>query len=285
MKWKITPKILIVSVLHVSGNQAIPIKGLIKLGELFGFTSNSIRVTTTRLLRDGRLESDERGFYRLRNTDTPMSRFVNRWKTEESQVKDWDGSWLCILLPSRIAGNNKKKLKALLLLGFREGAANLWVRPNNISMDQQGVKELLVYNGMDDAMELFVGTNFRPLLEDRWKIDLWPVKKLMRDYEDIQARVDESMARLKSLPTKNALFESYLVGTEVIHVLVTDPLLPEDMMPSVHRVILAKSMHIYNDMGKKVWLDTFKDFQIPPSPHHQGLEGIDISAIIRQNKS
>ena len=60
MDWKITPKILIVSMLHVTNNRAIPIRVLIAMGNLFGFTSNTVRVTTARLVRDGRIESDSK---------------------------------------------------------------------------------------------------------------------------------------------------------------------------------------------------------------------------------
>ena len=284
MEWKITPKILIVSVLHVSGNQAIPIKALIKMGGLFGFTSNAIRVTAARLIRNGRLESDERGFYKLMSTETPISRFVNSWKTGEARIRPWSGRWLCCLMPRVGAGQDKKDAKALMLPGFREGLPRLWIRPDNLEMNSESVKELMVHQGMNEGGELFTADGFSRDLEEGWKNRLWPVDKLIRNYESIQERIKKSMGRLNSLPTENALMESYLVGTEVIHVLVTDPLLPEEMMPSSYRTALAAAMHEYNEMGKKVWMEAFEDLKMPSPSSQAGLEGLDISTIIRQTK-
>ena len=274
MHWKITPKILIVSILHVSDNKAMPIKEMIAIGRLFGFTGNVIRVTAARLVRDGRLENDERGLYRIKDMDTPISRFVNAWKQGEARVKEWDGSWICCLAPNGTAGRRRKNAKALELPGFREGLPGLWVRPNNLTMDLSSLKRLLMHQGMDPAGELFIGRDFSGKVAFQWKKFLWPVEELVQDMEKALERIEESKARLHGLPGESALMETYLVGTETVHVLVKDPLLPEEMAPAVHRIKLAGAMLEYNEIGKNVWEREASGLHFSQSPSHMELEGV-----------
>ncbi len=274
MKWKITPKILIVSILHVSSNMAIPIRDMISIGKLFGFTSNTIRVTTTRLVRDGRLESDERGLYRIKDTDTPISRYVDDWKMGEDRVKEWDGSWICCLLPKASSGQMSKNAKALNLPGFREGKPGLWIRPNNITQNIGELKKLLVHQGMAPKGELFVGHDFSNHLTEQWVKYLWAVDEIIQSMESTLDRIEKSQTRISDLPPENALMESYLVGTETVHVLVTDPLLPVEMMPSKHRIQLAKAMLEYNDIGKQLWEREIRGLRFSQSPSHVELEGV-----------
>ena len=274
MNWKITPKILIVSILHVSDNKAMPIKAMIAIGKLFGFTGNTIRVTATRLVRDGRLENDERGLYRIKDMDTPISRFVNAWMQGEARVRDWDGSWICCLAPSGTAGQRKKNAKALELPGFREGLPGLWVRPNNLTASLPDLKRLLVHQGMSPAGELFVANHFQERLHAQWKQYLWAVDELVGDMEEALMRLEKSKARIHGLPPENALMESYLIGTETVHVLVKDPLLPPDMMPSGHRIRLANAMLEYNEIGKTIWETGVRGLRFSQSPSHMELEGV-----------
>lgn len=83
INFQITPKSLILSIMQVADERTIPIKALIVCGDLFGFTSNTIRVTVTRLIREKTIESDERGFYRLGTRKNPVSRFIKTWRMGE----------------------------------------------------------------------------------------------------------------------------------------------------------------------------------------------------------
>jgi phenylacetic acid degradation operon negative regulatory protein len=274
MDWKITPKILIISMLHVTNNRAIPIRVLIAMGHLFGFTSNTVRVTTARLVRDGRIESDERGLYSLKDGDTPISRFVDNWRSEESRVKDWDGLWICCLVPRAAVVQQRKNTKALNLLGFREGLPQLWVRPNNITMGLKEIGELLIHQGMDRDAEVFLGDSFPPGHVERWKRDLWPGEEIIRISVAARKQLERSMKRLQSLPMKKALVESFLVGTKGIHWLLKDPLLPEEMIPSRYRIKLTRTMLAYDELGKSIWKREFEGLRLKHSPSHAGLEAI-----------
>lgn len=274
MDWKLTPKILILSMLHVSTDRALPIRVLVAIGALFGFTGNTVRVTTARLVQDGRIESDERGLYRLKDRGTPISRFVDTWRNETPRVKDWDGSWICCLLPRAAAGQARKNAKALALPGFREGLPHLWVRPNNLTMGLDAVRDLLLHQGMDGAGELFVGEQFSPLLVDGWTRDLWPAKEIIRASEAARRQIVRSRKRLPSLPVQDALVESYLVGTEGIYWLLKDPLLPEEMIPSRYRIDLTGALLAYDELGKGIWKREFAGLRPRHAPTQAGLAGL-----------
>ena len=271
MDWKITPKILIISMLHVSNNRAMPIKVLITMGRLFGFTSNTVRVTTTRLAADGRIENDERGLYRLKDWDTPISRFVDSWRSEESRLKEWDGSWICCLLPKATLAQQRKNDKALALIGFGQGLPQLWVRPNNLTMELHEIRELLIHQGMDTEGEVFIGDSFEPRHVERWKRDLWSDEEVIRTSEAAREKLKRSMDRLESLPVKDALVESYLLGTKGIHWLLKDPLLPEEMIPSRYRSELTQTMLASDAFGKSIWKREFEGLRLKHSPSHAGL--------------
>jgi phenylacetic acid degradation operon negative regulatory protein len=271
MDWKITPKMLIISMLHVSNNRAMPIKVLIAMGRLFGFTSNTVRVTTTRLVADGRIENDERGLYRLKDWDTPISRFVDNWMSEESRVKEWDGFWICCLLPRSTLAQQRKNEKALSLIGFGQGLPQLWVRPNNLAMGLPEIRELLIHQGMDTDGEVFIGGGFEPHHVERWKRELWSQEEIIRTSVSAREQLERSMERLESLPVKDALVECYLEGTKGIHWILKDPLLPEEMIPSGHRIALTRTMLAYDAFGKGIWKQEFEGLRLKNSPSHAGL--------------
>ena len=61
MKYNIKPKNLILSILRVSEQPAVSIKTLVSIGNLFGFTGNTIRVATTRLISGGKSRATNAG--------------------------------------------------------------------------------------------------------------------------------------------------------------------------------------------------------------------------------
>ena len=178
MNYKITPKSLILSLLHASNNQATPVKTMVLLGDLFGFTGNSIRVTTTRLLREGSIENDERGLYRMSSKSTTVSNFVNSWRMGESRLISWDGSWICCFLPGSPTKVQKQSHRLLWLMGFREGLPAFWVRPHNLVQGIDGLKKTLVRFGIDEKAELFIGNSFDHFISERWKGFLWPSERI-----------------------------------------------------------------------------------------------------------
>ena len=62
---------------------------LIERGALFGFSENTIRVTLSRLMSRGRIESPRRGEYRLSPETDALNDFVERWRLGEDRIRPW----------------------------------------------------------------------------------------------------------------------------------------------------------------------------------------------------
>jgi len=268
MKFKITPKLFIKSILHESNDEALPIKGLIEMGKLFGFNSNAVRVTVTRMLREGLIESDERGLYRLRESSGTLRWYFTRWRNEKPLTVAWKGSWVCCLIPGLLAGERKKAARAFELMGMQEGTPFMWVRPDNLNMDLDRMRQVLGHLGLGNTAELFVGSGFRPRLLESWQKYGWPVDELIRSCRDIRVRLGESARRLATMPLENALVESYLLGSEAIHWLIADPLLPGKIMGTNHREALVQAMLSYDIQGKQLWEQAFGDLGLDHAPSH-----------------
>ncbi len=273
MKLTITPKLFIKSILHESNNESLPIKGLIEMGKLFGFNANAIRVTVTRMLREGLIESDERGLYRLRESSDTLQWYFTRWRSEKPLTVPWNGSWVCCLIPKLSAGERKKAARAFEFMGMREGTPHMWVRPDNLNMDLDRMREVLGHLGLNDTAELFVGSGFSPRLHEPWLKYGWPVDELIRSCGDIRARLTESARRLNTMPLENAQVESYLLGSEATQWLVTDPLLPRKIMETSHREALVRTMLNYDVLGKQLWEKAFGGLRLDHAPSHLRMVG------------
>ncbi len=268
MEYKITPKNLILGVLQAFKNREILIKTLVFIGEIFGFTGNSIRVTAMRLIREGKLESDKRGCYRLSDQMNPFSQFLNSWRLREERIKPWDGSWMCYLMPRLTLRQLTRHKKLIMKPGFREGSLNLWVRPNNLTIGIKGVDRILSQSDSDKKGELFVGQDFNSKLTEQWEQNLWPIKKLEQTQRVFLEKLRKSANRLKRIPPKNALIESYLMGSQAVLLLITDPLLPKEMMNNYYRLALTNEMLAYDKLGRTVWRNYFYSFGIENAPSY-----------------
>ncbi len=247
----VRPKSLILDLLRVS-EHAVQVSNLVAVGSLFGFEGNAVRVALTRLVAGGLVESDERGSYRLAPGALPMARLIDRWREGEGRLAPWAGDWLAVLHP-RGGGRRGRtdSLRALGRLGFREGRARLWVRPNNLRAD---AFEDLRALGLADGAETFVASGFGAATEAEWRKQLWPLAELRRDLRATLRELERSRERLPSIPRDDALVESFLLGGRALRLLATDPLLPDEMLDGSNRRQLTKAMKAYDRAGKRLWL-------------------------------
>ena len=75
----VTPRSVLLNLVRVT-QRPVSVRRLIAIGALFGFNANAMRVAVTRLVADGRLESDERGSYRLASGAAIVREHVEEWR-------------------------------------------------------------------------------------------------------------------------------------------------------------------------------------------------------------
>jgi len=269
--FNVTPKNLLLGVLQASENRAIPISVLTQLGELFGFSSNVMRVNVTRMLSSNTLEKDERGYYRLLKQENLVSQIVDAWHLGEERRTPWDNSWFMCLLPDkRKITEGKAAHRAFSYMGFQRSSETLWVRPNNLHINKNQCINNLRQLGVDQASQLFIVTDAEPNVIDQWRHELWPTKTLQTNYKQLLRTLQQSQQKLKKMSLDKAVAESFLTGSKVVNTLAIDPLLPEEMMEPTHREQLTQAMVEYDVIGKKIWWDKFLELEFvePLTPSH-----------------
>ncbi len=262
MKYKVTPKSLILSLLEVIPEEIVRIKFLVFAGELFGFTGNTIRVTTTRLIREGYIENDARGRYRITADYSPLINSIRSWKLGESRLVPWDGAWVCCYIPLLPTRSKEKTIKALDLFGFKQGMPKFWIRPQNLALGFEELKSILFKLGINENARLFISQKFDDAVIEQWRGFLWPIDKISEAQKSMTEKLRSSGSHIGGLPLVNALTETYLLGNEAIRLLHTDPLLPKEMMSNDHRLRLTKAMLKYNDIGKEVWAVKIREINL-----------------------
>ena len=249
----VTPRSVVLNLVRASGPEAQPVSRLVALADLFGFTENALRVAVARLVADGLLESDERGSYRLGSAAAPVQAHVEDWRKGERRMRAWNGEWFSLLLPGKAdRAHRRASLKALARLGFREAHPGLWLRPDNLAQSFTETFERLRSLGLEDTAEAFRSRDVSEALSLRLRRQ-WPARELVQGYERSLRDLQRSVRKLPVMPRQTALVQSFLLGGEAIRVLATDPLLPEEIVPSEKRRELTELMLRYDGVGRRIW--------------------------------
>jgi phenylacetic acid degradation operon negative regulatory protein len=239
------PSAVILDMLRSARTQRRTAQSLVAAGELFGFSENTVRVTLSRLMNRGLIESPERGLYALTRRSDALNAFVERWRLGEARVRTWrPGSWL--FAHGACAGSEW----ALEALGFRLVRPGLAARPDNLACDLGELRGLATGIGLASATLLIAG---RVDGDDSGWLRAWHPTELDDEYADALARLKASAARLAKLPRDRARLECFTLGGEMIHRLAKDPLLPAEFVDVVARKALWRAMVDYEAQGKEIW--------------------------------
>lgn len=232
---------------------------LINIGRLFNFSENTVRVTLSRLVARGLLENPQRGSYRLAATTDPINEFVERWRLGEARVSPWQpGRWLIAhaeTLPERAGW-------ALNAFGFREVRQQLFARPDNLAESLDEAREQARGIGVSTDI-LIMQTSLAAPHTDGW-MDAWKIPQLNHDYQTLTQQLQQSQARLSTLPVDAARLECFKLGGIGIHRLAKDPLLPAQFVDVQGvdvqaRRALHATMISYDAAGKAIWANSRRE--------------------------
>ncbi|MEQ8485740.1 MAG: hypothetical protein RIB46_15380 [Pseudomonadales bacterium] len=245
------PSDIVLDMLHSARGRQRSAVSLIDAGALFGFNENTIRVTLSRLLARGILESPARGVYRLSRQTDALNDFVERWRLGEARVRPWQrGRWL-FAHPLGATAVNQWVLDAL---GFREVRTGLLARPDNLALSLKELRALAAGLGLEPSVLLVAGEPEGEAVPAGW-VKAWHPNQLNDDYLQAMQRLEASAARLPSLPADEARLECFTLGGEVVHRLAKDPLLPAELVDTAARESLWRAMLSYDVQGKEIWAE------------------------------
>jgi len=244
------PSAVILDMLRTTKKGRGSVRFLIRAGSVFGFSANTVRVTLSRLIAQGLIDSPQRGIYQLSTGTDAISEFVEGWRLGEDRVRPWkEGCWVF----AHQQGNLSRNEWALEALGFRQVRRDLYVRPDNLALRCSQLHALLGKLGLEQSVLLFTGTP-DPKDTETWQ-SAWHTNQLSDEYEDALLRLRKSSAQLHKIPPDQARLTSFILGGEVIHRLAKDPLLPDQWIDVTQRTALWQAMINYDQIAKPIWAE------------------------------
>lgn len=246
-----TPKSLILDLLSTFSRGAVPVRGLVAAGHLFGIPDNRLRVALARLLAAGAVERDERSHYRLARDAGAVSDQIRSWRSGAERRRPWSGAWIAVHGTPR-DGARGRGARALRFMGFRSFARGLALRPDNLEGGVEDARRRLALLGLATPARVFQIRELDAASERRAR-SLWDARELRAGYRATLAALEASASRLPRLAREAAMAESFRLGGAAIGQIVLDPLLPEPLLDANELDALIAAMRRYDRLGRRVW--------------------------------
>ena len=188
----------------------LPVRALIRIGQLFGITEGTIRVALTRMVADGDVVADN-GAYRL--SGRLLERQARQDESSSPHTRRWRGTWetAIVTAPPRALRDRvalRRGMAAFRLGELREGT---WLRPANLVRARPATVDaqctFFESRPEMDAVEL---------ARSLWDLDAWALKA-----GRLRAALDDA----------TDLAEGFMVTAAVLRHLDHDPILPPELLP------------------------------------------------------
>jgi phenylacetic acid degradation operon negative regulatory protein len=249
---KATPRELLLDTLAVLSDDGLTTASLLEACAALRFKPVAVRVALTRLAAAGLIESPERSRWRL-TRKSAWSRDVERWRTIKSRTRPWSGGWIVVLANAvprsqRVVRGHTER--ALRHRGFRELRRDAFMRPSNLRAALVEIEADLVALGASSAIDLLDAgeLGFTPPLGP-WRI------------AEHQARIVAACARMDALmdhaprDPAEACRSFWHVGRDVIRLVNSDPLLPDELADATPRRHLLERLPEFVMRGRGTWRD------------------------------
>ena len=251
----IQPRKLILGLMLAANGQSVGAKDMVTACELFGVSQGSTRVALARLAAENLVQSTARGVYSLGKAAKNMGVEVSNWQNQLNYTRPWSGFYV-VAYTNHMGRTNRTVLKqrehAFEVMGFREIEQGLFVRPDNIDQNLDGIKKRLVSLEMEPHCHLFLACEF----QNYFKQDihgLWNPAALLRSYTEQTKTLQNWLKNQPKLSIEVAAKESYLLGSQAIRAVRHDPLLPEELVDTQARAEFFDTVVKFDQVGKAIW--------------------------------
>ncbi|TDG14118.1 PaaX [Seongchinamella unica] len=248
-------KRLILSMLAAPSIREAEIGTLVTWGALFDIDSATIRVTASRLVRQGILTSPARGLYRIGPQGQLLTETARAWVAAEQRVCGWRGDWL-LVHTAHLGRSNKTALRAreraFRLSGFGQWRPGLHCRPANLVEPAADTRQRLLKLGLESDAIIIVASAL-PGSKPSELSRLWPRKQLEAAYSQHIRAMQRSLKRLSAMSLPDAARETVQIGEAVIRQITTDPLLPRELTNTARRRQMTELMIEYDQAGRLIW--------------------------------
>jgi len=281
---KVNPKNLILDLMLAVGDKPMTARDAILAGSLFNISENSLRVTLARLSAAGLIEVAERGTYRLGPAAIDFAGDVATWRTVESRLRVWQGSYIvvhCGALGRSDRAALQRRERALQMMGLRLLERGLSIRPDNIEADLDEVRQRLYKLGLDRNAAVFRASGLDPEREAVVR-QLWNGQVLTRTYRQLRVELEAWLARADQLPLDAAAREAFILGGKAIHQLVFDPLLPEPFVDTRERHAFIQAVHHFDETGRAIWNRFFASVADTSPPLHLTHQPAELETLNEQ---
>lgn len=268
---KINAKSLILELLMASDGEPLQARDAIAASTLFGISENSVRVALARLSAEALVEGAGRGSYRLGPMALQLSSELAAWRGMEQRMRPWSGAYLmvaCAALGRVDRSALQRRERALHMLGFAELEKGLYLRPDNIEADIDGVRQRLHKLGLEPEALLFRADQFGAEQERRIHA-LWDGAVLSAAYARLETQLEEWRQRAAELEPETAAREAFLLGRQAIRQAAFDPLLPEPLVDAAARARFFACVQRFVEHGHQIWRGLFDGSRPSPNPAHR----------------
>ncbi|WP_075618225.1 phenylacetic acid degradation operon negative regulatory protein PaaX [Paenisporosarcina indica] len=221
------------------GNK-IWIGSLIRLLKEFGHNEQSVRVSVSRMMKQGWIESEKKG-----NKSYYFLTQRGKARMEEAAIRifkfapdDWDGKWRMLMytIPEDKRQIRDELRKELLWSGFGSFSNGCWISPNNLEKE---VKLLIEKYEIQTYTDFFV-SSYKGPQEDRTLVEKsWPLQEIEGKYQEFISTYSRNFIVHQSMMSKGQMTdaECFVERTKLVHeyrkFLFADPGLPKELLPEI----------------------------------------------------
>ena len=206
----LTARSVVLSTLLGTHPPRLPVRHLVRVGELFGVAEGTVRVALSRMVADGDVVQED-GAYRL--TGRLLERQLRQDESRSPRTRRWRGAWeMAVVTADRRAAADRTAFRAamaaLRLAELREG---VWLRPANLvrPRDRTVVEQCTFFEAEPEEDPVALAASL-------WDLEGW-------------ARRARTLRSALGRTTDPA--EGFALSAAVLRHLVADPVLPPELLP------------------------------------------------------